>query len=77
MTTQLLSQCNLCEHFRPPLGGGTTTCAAFLAGIPRNVLDNEVDHRNSIDGDHGITWKSHKGAAFPVEAFDGVEVNSG
>ncbi len=70
MTTQLLSQCNLCEHYRSPLGGGTEACAAFPSGIPRKVLDNEVDHRNSIDGDHGITWKSRNGADFPTEAFE-------
>lgn len=69
MTTQLLSQCNVCEHFRPPFGGGKETCAAFPDGIPAKVLDNEVDHRKAVDGDHGITWKAHNGAAFPVESF--------
>lgn len=69
MTVRLLSQCNLCDHFRPPLGGGTETCAAFPDGIPQKVLWNQADHRNGISGDNGITWEPHNGAEFPAEAF--------
>ncbi len=69
MTTRLMSQCHMCEHFRPPLGGGEETCAAFPDGGPQDLLWNRVDHRDAVSGDHGITWKSHNGADFPTEAF--------
>jgi hypothetical protein len=48
---------------------GIATCEAFPDGIPDDVLENRLDHRQPVSGDHGIRWKSN-GAAFPEWAFD-------
>ncbi len=55
--------CLRCKHFHD-LTQYTTglpnplTCDAFPDGdgIPQTVLNNEVDHRQRIDGDRGITF---------------------
>lgn len=73
MTTQPASQCSTCKHFRsafsvtPP--AADSFCAAFPAGIPDEVYGNGVDHRQPVDGDHGVRWESN-GRPFPEYAFD-------
>jgi len=42
-----ISQCVFCAH-KSETG---TTCAAFLEGIPSQILRNEVDHRRPFAGD--------------------------
>jgi len=44
-------------------------CAAFPAGIPDDIWQNEVDHRKPIVGDHDLQWISRDGAPFPTYAF--------
>ena len=46
-------------------------CAAFLGGIPAFIYDNEFDHRQPADNDHGLQWiPRFEGAKFPTYAFD-------
>lgn len=72
MTSGPTSQCTLCRHWRSPIGtsdpGGPSTCAAFPAGIPDDIWDNRVDHRQPVAGDNGVQWESI-GQAFPEWAL--------
>jgi hypothetical protein len=75
MTYGPTAQCFTCTHYRSPFarpagqpGPAGPTCAAFPAGIPTAVLDNSVDHRDPVDGDHGIRWESN-GQPFPTWAL--------
>ena len=70
------SQCiSACVRYVSPFAGtdrdftGQPTCAAFPDGIPPAVLDNELDHRQPIDGDHGIRFEARQGAQFPAHVF--------
>lgn len=51
-------QCFVCKHY---LGPGDhpekMICAAFLFGIPQEIVWNEFDHRNAYEGDHGIRFE--------------------
>jgi hypothetical protein len=76
MTSQAQSQCAACEHFRSPFDSPETfdapgpTCAAFPAGIPDAVYANRFDHRQPIDGDHGVRWAARApGVEFPEYAL--------
>jgi hypothetical protein len=61
-------------HFRSPFSradgdfSGGPTCAAFPDGIPDEVYGNVLDHRQPIDGDHGVRWTSD-GREFPEYAL--------
>lgn len=74
MTSGPESQCSRCVRFRSPFSGraaaGVTgpSCDAFQQGIPRRVYGNGLDHRQPIDGDHGLRWES-AGLPFPESAF--------
>lgn len=74
MTVGPKSQCAACVHYRSPFSEENTKglkgpfCAAFPTGIPDVVYRNGLDHRQPIDGDHGIRWKSN-GQEFPEWAF--------
>lgn len=75
MTIGPMSQCGACANFRSPFspeglkqGRDGPFCAAFPDGIPDRVYGNEVDHRQPIDGDHGVRWESN-GQPFPDYAF--------
>lgn len=63
------SQCGTCVHFRSPFSqkdfGGGPFCAAFPDGIPDEIYDNLVDHRRSVDGDHGVRWEPDGDVSFP------------
>lgn len=76
MTTGATSQCGVCANFRSPLSLPEPErltrgpfCAAFPDGIPDRVFGNEVDHRQPVDGDHGVRWESRNGAEFPEYAM--------
>ena len=45
-------QCAECKHYTEGL-----KCAAFPNGIPKAVITNEYDHRESHPGDHGIQFE--------------------
>jgi len=70
--TQPKSQCAACKHFRsafsvtPPRE--TSFCSAFPDGIPDRVYANGVDHRQPVEGDHGVRWESN-GDEFPEYAL--------
>lgn len=65
MTVLAQSQCFACKHRVSPLSlpepqryERGTFCAAFPEGIPGEILDDTLDHREPIAGDHGIQWES-------------------
>lgn len=74
MTTGPQSQCGTCARFRSPFSMPRGErppgpfCAAFPDGIPNQVFWNGLDHRQPIDGDHGLRWESD-GQEFPEWAF--------
>src|SRR5262249_15596048 len=75
MTTGPRSQCDTCVHYRSPFSPegikqdrDRSFCAAFPDGIPVAVFHNGADHRQPIEGDHGIRWESN-GEPFPEYAF--------
>jgi len=53
------AQCLHCERFS--LKG----CPAFPDGIPEEILNNRVDHRNPYKRDNGIQFESRHG--FPID----------
>jgi len=69
-----MSQCATCAHFRSPFSrpdgnfAGGPFCAAFPTGIPDRVYENGVDHREPIEGDHGVRWTSRAGEPYPEYA---------
>lgn len=71
------SQCSTCVLFRSPFDredgdfSGGPYCAAWPGrdGIPDAVLNNQLDHRQPIDGDRGIRWKGKPDTVFPESAF--------
>lgn len=77
MSARAKSQCGACDHYRSPFSPENTTgltkpfCAAFPDRIPADIWENRVDHRNPIDGDHGVQWSPLDGtAAYPAYALD-------
>lgn len=48
----VVSQCGLCKH---KLAG--KICEAYPDGIPPQLLDNEVSHKESYPGDNGIRFE--------------------
>jgi hypothetical protein len=74
MSTQPRSQCATCDRYRSPFSPENTRgldgpfCAAFPDGIPNAVYANVLDHREPVDGDHGIRWTSN-GQPFPEYAL--------
>jgi hypothetical protein len=65
MSDVIASQCLSCKHKNPGLG----TCEAFPDGIRAPILQNHLDHREPIDGDHGIRWErdANSGFANPLD----------
>ncbi len=70
------SQCGACERYRSPFSAENVDhlpgpfCAAFPAGIPEAIWTNQADHRQPIEGDHGLQWVSRDGVyPFPTYAF--------
>lgn len=37
------------------------SCTAFPDGIPDAIIENRVDHRQPIEGDHGIQFEQGEG----------------
>jgi len=72
--SQPQSQCDACALYRSPFDrsdgdySGGPFCEAFPSGIPNEVYTNMLDHRQPIDGDHGVRWTSN-GDSFPEYAF--------
>lgn len=61
------TQCLFCANL--PMGegrlvrGNVLACPAFPDGIPMDIINNKLDHRQPIEGDNGITFK-------PIEEED-------
>lgn len=72
MTIGPTSQCSTCARFRSPFDrpdmSGPTSCEAFPDGIPEPVFFNGFDHRQPIEGDHGVRWESN-GEPYPEWAL--------
>jgi len=50
---EISERCLDCVHLRmPPL-----TCAAFIDGIPNEILSGDFDHVEPFDGDNGIMFE--------------------
>lgn len=47
-----ISQCVYCKHLKRDW-----TCDAFLEGIPRDIADSEVDHREPYKGDNDVRFE--------------------
>ncbi len=70
MTTGPRSQCSTCLHFRPfDADHEQAWCAAFPGGILDTVYDGVLDHRQPVDGDHGVRWTPLPGETFPPNAL--------
>lgn len=52
------SQCLACKRLA---GGAAWKCEAFPGGIPDAIVANGDDHRDRIDGDHGLTFDPRDG----------------
>lgn len=63
--TTIASQCVFCIHYRRT--DKSSTCDAFPKGIPEPVLLNQVDHRQPIEGDHGVQWEPDGNFTHPLE----------
>ncbi|MFZ0789550.1 MAG: 2'-5' RNA ligase family protein [Chromatiaceae bacterium] len=71
MTTGPLSQCGTCQRLRSPFAPEATGqtgpwCEAFPTGIPEAIYDNTTDHRQPVEGDHGLQWVAREGATYPT-----------
>lgn len=70
-------QCSRCKHLRwefiprGPTDGsveaaGVYGCAAYPDGVPNVITQDEYDHRERYEGDHGILWEPiEPGVEFP------------
>ena len=50
-------QCRKCAHQHPHTAGVKTTCDAFPAGVPVEILLNMHEHTEPYPGDNGILFK--------------------
>jgi hypothetical protein len=71
VTTGPLSQCGTCQRLRSPFSEEATDqtgpwCEAFPQAIPSEIYDNTVDHRQPVQGDHGLQWIAREGATYPT-----------
>lgn len=66
-----IPQCTLCSHYRrPAVTGGLKTCAAFPEGIPVEIWENRVDHREPYAGDNGVRFQAVEGFRHPLSPYD-------
>jgi hypothetical protein len=69
MTIVLPPQCLSCGHVTETGAYWKWRCNAFPEQIPHAILDNEVDHRNPVNGDGGLTFTHEPGMPWPL-AYD-------
>jgi len=61
--------CYSCRHFDRENTDGFT-CKAFPDGIPDEIIESEVDHRNPVAGDHGIQYAPAKSGQPDPDPFE-------
>lgn len=49
--------CALCRHLDRSSTMGAETCDAFPTGIPPAIWFGQDDHREPVEGDHGIQFE--------------------
>jgi hypothetical protein len=54
--------CAMCVRLRSR-AGQWPTCAAFPAGIPKEIINGGFDHRQPFPGDNGIRFELKAGQA--------------
>ena len=71
MTSLTMPICMVCKHYRRDYTGWGYRCDAFPDGIPKLIIESEVDHREAIDGDHGIQFEpvDKRGAEYAARLF--------
>jgi len=70
MTVGVASICFACARFRAfDQAHETAYCSAFPAGIPYELFQG-ADHRQPIDGDHGIRFLMRPGAQKTLAAYE-------
>lgn len=57
--------CLACQHYwrEESKRSGRKVCAAFPDGIPEEIWERIVDHKQPYPGDHGIQYELREGLA--------------
>jgi len=63
--TPISEVCGLCKHLTDVL---ERQCAAFPDGIPMAIWSGQNDHRQPVEGDHGIRFEWDDDDAEPRHA---------
>lgn len=58
----LMPMCGYCKHWYPREPMAPRLCTAFPDGIPDAILHWEFDHRQPMEGDHGIQFEVREGS---------------
>ena len=71
MTSLVMPICLYCTHYDRNVPRDGSFCSAFPDGIPVGIIDSQVDHREPVEGDHGIQFDPDcaRGAAYAAELF--------
>jgi hypothetical protein len=71
VTTFVMPICMGCKHIAKDDQWGYR-CAAFPAGIPRDILESVADHRRPYEGDQGVQFDpiEDADAAYAEELFN-------
>jgi hypothetical protein len=57
-----IPMCVFCRH-RPLRIDQPLSCLAFPDGIPRDILELQLDHRRAFPGDHGVQFEARDAEA--------------
>ena len=64
--------CSFCQRFIR--NQDTLVCSAYPEGIPEEIIESQVDHRDPVEGDHGLMFvpMSREGIEYADFLFDEV-----